>query len=96
MGAFAGLQPPYEDSFASSMLIGMRPETRKEHIVRAIAEGLVFNLDTIAKLMTTETGLDFNKLKFLSLLRSPSYPFFSLRASISEHFCKLDLHWPLR
>ncbi|KAL1513084.1 hypothetical protein ABEB36_002555 [Hypothenemus hampei] len=40
--AFSGLGPPINDEFATSGFIGITAETRKEHMIRAVLESIIY------------------------------------------------------
>ncbi|XP_035911934.1 putative glycerol kinase 5 isoform X4 [Anopheles stephensi] len=61
--AFSGLGPPIQDDTAGSGFIGIRPSTRKEHMVRALLESLAFRVALLYDCALKETGFSFTSIK---------------------------------
>ncbi|XP_058125013.1 putative glycerol kinase 5 [Anopheles ziemanni] len=61
--AFSGLGPPIRDDSAGSGFIGIKPSTRKEHMVRAVLESLAFRVSLLYDCALKETGFSFNSIK---------------------------------
>lgn len=61
--AFTGLSSPYWDPHACGMVIGLGRKTRKEHIVRAVLEGIVYRCKDIMHAMESDTGLRIASIK---------------------------------
>ncbi len=56
--AFSGLTTPYWDAHARGMVIGLSRKTRKEHIVRAVLEGIVYRCKDIMTAMEKDVGME--------------------------------------
>lgn len=52
--SFSGMQAPVNDEAAATGFIGMRPSTRKSHLLRAAVESLAFRVYQLHQLMTAE------------------------------------------
>ncbi|XP_052894306.1 putative glycerol kinase 5 [Anopheles moucheti] len=61
--AFSGLGPPVQDDNAGSGFIGIKPSTRKEHMVRALLESLAFRVALLYDCALKETGFSFSSIK---------------------------------
>uniref|UniRef100_A0A182IS65 Glycerol kinase 5 n=1 Tax=Anopheles atroparvus TaxID=41427 RepID=A0A182IS65_ANOAO len=61
--AFSGLGPPIRDDSAGSGFIGIKPSTRKEHMVRALLESLAYRVSLLYQCALKETGFTFNSIK---------------------------------
>uniref|UniRef100_A0A182M0E2 Glycerol kinase 5 n=1 Tax=Anopheles culicifacies TaxID=139723 RepID=A0A182M0E2_9DIPT len=61
--AFSGLGPPIHDDTAGSGFIGIKPSTRKEHLVRALLESLAFRVALLYDCALKETGFSFTIIK---------------------------------
>uniref|UniRef100_A0A182QRJ9 Glycerol kinase 5 n=1 Tax=Anopheles farauti TaxID=69004 RepID=A0A182QRJ9_9DIPT len=61
--AFSGLGPPISDDNAGSGFIGIKPSTRKEHMVRALLESLAFRVALLYDCALKETGFSFTSIK---------------------------------
>uniref|UniRef100_A0A1Y9IW38 Glycerol kinase 5 n=1 Tax=Anopheles minimus TaxID=112268 RepID=A0A1Y9IW38_9DIPT len=61
--AFSGLGPPIHDDTAGSGFIGIKPSTRKEHLVRALLESLAFRVALLYDCALKETGFSFTSIK---------------------------------
>uniref|UniRef100_A0A1Y9H2M2 Glycerol kinase 5 n=1 Tax=Anopheles dirus TaxID=7168 RepID=A0A1Y9H2M2_9DIPT len=61
--AFSGLGPPIRDDNAGSGFIGIKPSTRKEHMVRALLESLAFRVALLYDCALKETGFSFTSIK---------------------------------
>ncbi|MCD6448813.1 MAG: glycerol kinase GlpK [Thermoplasmata archaeon] len=55
--AFSGLTTPYWDAHARGIVIGLSRKTRKEHIVRAVLEGIVYRCKDIMAAMEKDAGI---------------------------------------
>lgn len=56
--AFAGLATPYWDQYARGMLIGLTGGTTREHVVRAVLEGVAFQVANCYHTMRSEADCD--------------------------------------
>ena len=56
------LQMPINDDKATSLLIGLRLETRKEHIVRAVLESVAFRFALLYETILNETNTRLSTL----------------------------------
>lgn len=56
--AFAGLATPYWDQYARGMFIGLTGGTTREHMVRAVLEGVAFQVANCYQTMRSESGCD--------------------------------------
>ena len=56
--AFAGLATPYWDQYARGMFIGLTGGTTREHMVRAVLEGVAFQVANCYHTMHNESGCD--------------------------------------
>ncbi|XP_058460929.1 putative glycerol kinase 5 isoform X2 [Malaya genurostris] len=61
--AFSGLGPPIRDDTAGTGFIGIKPSTRKEHLVRAILESLAYRIALLYSSALDETRFTFNRIK---------------------------------
>lgn len=61
--ALTGLSAPYWDSFARGMIIGITRGTRREHIVRATLEGIVYATKDFLETMRRDSGVDIKSIK---------------------------------
>ena len=61
--AFTGLSSPYWDAHASGVVIGLCRRTRKEHIVRAVLEGIVYRCRDVVEAMQTDAGVEIKSIK---------------------------------
>uniref|UniRef100_A0A240PPN5 Glycerol kinase 5 n=1 Tax=Anopheles epiroticus TaxID=199890 RepID=A0A240PPN5_9DIPT len=61
--AFSGLGPPIRDDTAGSGFIGIKPSTRKEHMVRALLESLAFRVALLYDCALRETGFTFTSIR---------------------------------
>ncbi|XP_011648355.1 putative glycerol kinase 5 isoform X1 [Pogonomyrmex barbatus] len=61
--AFSGLQAPINDYTAATGFFGLKPTTKKEHIVRALLESLVFRLQLLHECLCKETSFTYYKIK---------------------------------
>jgi len=61
--AFTGLSSPYWDPHACGVAIGLSRKTRKEHIVRAVLEGIVYRCKDILLAMEEDSGLKISSIK---------------------------------
>lgn len=60
--ALAGLSAPYWDSYARGMIIGVTRGTKKEHLVRATLEGIVYSTKDFLETMRKDSGVDINAI----------------------------------
>ncbi|CAH0550514.1 unnamed protein product [Brassicogethes aeneus] len=63
IAAFSGLGPPVNDDNAGSGFIGIKPTTRKEHMVRAIMESIIFRVALTINLLINETQTDYRRMR---------------------------------
>jgi glycerol kinase len=61
--ALTGLSAPYWDSFARGTIIGITRGTRREHIVRATLEGIVFAVKDFMETMHKDSGVAIKSIK---------------------------------
>ncbi|XP_037295078.1 putative glycerol kinase 5 isoform X2 [Manduca sexta] len=61
--AFSGLGPPYNDGTAASGFIGVKPSTRKAHLVRAVLESLAFRTAQLYQCVCNETNFNFHNIR---------------------------------
>ncbi|XP_053687972.1 putative glycerol kinase 5 [Sabethes cyaneus] len=61
--AFSGLGPPIRDDTAGTGFIGIKPSTRKEHLVRAILESLTYRIALLYTCALGETHFTFTRIK---------------------------------
>lgn len=61
--AFTGLSSPYWDPRASGIVIGLSRNTRKEHIVRAALEGIVYRCKDVINTMEIDSNLKIRNIK---------------------------------
>lgn len=61
--AFGGLQTPINDDSACCAFIGLRPETSKAQMIRAMLESIVFRIYQIWKTLLEEMDFDGNVLR---------------------------------
>ena len=61
--ALTGLSAPYWDSYARGMIIGITRGTRREHLVRATLEGIVFATKDFLETMRRESGVTIGSIK---------------------------------
>ncbi|KAG5891426.1 hypothetical protein JTB14_031492 [Gonioctena quinquepunctata] len=61
--AFSGLGPPVCDDQAASGFIGIKPTTKKEHMVRAVLESIVYRLVLAFELLVKERAGHYDYLK---------------------------------
>lgn len=61
--ALTGLSAPYWDSYARGMIIGITRGTRREHLVRATLEGIVFATKDFLETMRRESGVSIGSIK---------------------------------
>ncbi|XP_041984824.1 putative glycerol kinase 5 [Aricia agestis] len=61
--AFSGLGPPYNDSGAASGFVGIRPSTRRAHLVRAVFESLAFRTAQLCACARAETDYEFDTIR---------------------------------
>lgn len=61
--ALTGLSAPYWDSFARGTIIGITRGTKREHIVRATLEGIVFAVKDFMETMRKDSGVTIKSIK---------------------------------
>ena len=61
--AFSGLTTPYWDPHACGIVVGLSRKTRKEHIVRAVLEGIVYRCKDIIAAMEKDAGVKIKVVK---------------------------------
>lgn len=61
--AFSGLQAPINDSTAATGFIGIKPSTRKNHIVRSLLESIVYRIFLIYQSLRAETSFIYRKIR---------------------------------
>jgi len=61
--AFTGLSSPYWDPHACGIAVGLRRKTKKEHIVRAVLEGIVYRCRDILLSMEVDTQIKISSIK---------------------------------
>ncbi len=61
--AFTGLSSPYWDPHACGIAVGLSRKTGREHIVRAVLEGIVYRCRDILLAMEIDTGLKISSIK---------------------------------
>lgn len=61
--AFTGLSSPYWDPHATGMVIGLSRKTKKEHIVRAALEGIVYRCKDVMVSMEIDSNLKIPSIK---------------------------------
>jgi len=61
--AFTGLSSPYWDPHACGIAVGLSRKTGREHIVRAVLEGIVYRCRDILLAMEVDTGLKISSIK---------------------------------
>jgi glycerol kinase len=61
--ALTGLSAPYWDSFARGLIIGITRGTRREHIVRATLEGIVYATKDFLETMRRDAGVPIRSIK---------------------------------
>lgn len=59
----AGAFVPQYDPFARGAIFGIHKGTRKEHIIRAVLEGIAFGLADIFDIITQQTGIRIKNLR---------------------------------
>ncbi|XP_014212475.1 putative glycerol kinase 5 [Copidosoma floridanum] len=61
--SFSGLQAPINNPNAASGFIGVKPTTRKAHLVRAMLESLVFRVILLYECIIRETKFSYHSIK---------------------------------
>ncbi|XP_012528178.1 putative glycerol kinase 5 [Monomorium pharaonis] len=61
--AFSGLQAPINDYTAATGFFGLKPTTKKEHIIRSLLESLVFRIQLLYECLCKETSFTFRRIK---------------------------------
>ena len=57
VGAFSGLQAPFNDDRAVTSMFGMNQHTTRAHVVRAILESIAFRFKALYETALTETKI---------------------------------------
>lgn len=60
--AFGGLGAPWWDGSACGILCGITRGTRREHIVRAVLEGIAFRVNDVLSAMEAASGVNLSRL----------------------------------
>lgn len=55
-------QPPFNDEKAASGFLGIKPTTRKEHMVRAILESIVYRTILTYDILKQQMNVDSKKI----------------------------------
>ncbi len=63
VSAFTGLGAPYWDMYARGMLLGLTRGTGREHICRAVLDGIAFQVADLVKTMEKEFSCEILRLK---------------------------------
>jgi glycerol kinase len=61
--ALTGLSAPYWDSFARGLIIGITRGTKREHIVRATLEGIIYAIKDFMETMQKDSGVEIKSIK---------------------------------
>ncbi|KAG7210298.1 hypothetical protein KM043_011840 [Ampulex compressa] len=61
--AFSGLQAPINDYTAAAGFLGVKPTTKKNHIVRALLESLAFRILLLYESLCEETEFTYTKIR---------------------------------
>ena len=61
--AFQGLTSPYWDALARGTVVGLTRSTRKEHIIRATLEAIVYRCKDVLMAMETDSGVRIKTIK---------------------------------
>ncbi|XP_057669568.1 putative glycerol kinase 5 [Diorhabda carinulata] len=61
--AFSGLGPPINDDQAGTGFIGIKPLTKKEHLVRAVLESIVYQIVKTVDLLKREREGNYSSIK---------------------------------
>jgi glycerol kinase len=61
--ALTGLSAPYWDSFARGLIIGITRGTKREHIVRATLEGIIYAIKDFMETMQRDSGVEIKSIK---------------------------------
>lgn len=61
--AFGGLQAPMNDNSAAAGFIAIKPTTRKNHLVRALLESIVYRILMIYESLCKETDFTYRKIR---------------------------------
>lgn len=56
-------QAPINDYTAATGFLGIKPTTKKEHIVRSLLESLVFRIQLLYECLRNETSFKCQKIK---------------------------------
>lgn len=59
----SGISFPYWDSSARGNIFGISLDTKKEHIVRAVLEGIAFRIKDFVEGIKEDTGIEVNEIK---------------------------------
>lgn len=72
--AFTGLGAPYWDVNARGMIIGIERSTKREHIIKAALEGIIYQLrDVVESMLSEQNDLKINQLKIDGGLSQSEY-----------------------
>jgi glycerol kinase len=61
--AFTGLSSPYWDPHATGIVLGLSRKTKKEHIVRAALEGIIYRCKDVIITMENDSNLKISSIK---------------------------------
>ncbi|XP_011881033.1 PREDICTED: putative glycerol kinase 5 [Vollenhovia emeryi] len=61
--AFSGLQAPINDYTAATGFFGLKPTTKKEHVIRSLLESLVFRIRLLYECLCKETSFTYRTVK---------------------------------
>ncbi|XP_016911627.1 putative glycerol kinase 5 [Apis cerana] len=61
--AFSGLHAPINDYRAAAGFIGLKPTTRKNHLVRALLESIVFGMLLLYETLCSETSFTYKRIR---------------------------------
>ncbi|CAH1966807.1 unnamed protein product [Acanthoscelides obtectus] len=71
--AFSGLGPPISNENAGTGFIGIKPTTRREHIVRAVLESIVYRMVLCYDLLKSERNANYNSIRVDGGLSNSSF-----------------------
>ncbi|KYQ60711.1 Putative glycerol kinase 5 [Trachymyrmex zeteki] len=61
--AFSGLQAPINDYTAATGFFGLKPTTKKKHIIRSLLESLIFRIQLLYECLCKETSFTYRRIK---------------------------------
>jgi glycerol kinase len=61
--ALTGLSAPYWDSYARGTMFGISPGTKREHLVRATLEGIVYSIRDFLETMASDSGTPISTMR---------------------------------